>query len=175
MKTLKVASSTITATTLMTMYSYLLSAKKGKDFREPEILAKLIKRLFPGMDNASCRLSGWSAHYLVGLVFVLIYSELWEKTKLKPTLINGLILGGLSGVFGVTVWNLTLKLHPNTPAIDEKRFFGQLLPAHLVFGLFAVIGYRLVRDGYKPLAKRPEPSPDDENADQLIPLTASKY
>lgn len=144
MNIIRILSAAVTGTTMMTLFSYLSSELSGKQFREPVILSKLIKRLtvtpeVPEKNNAK----GWLLHYAVGLMFSALYDRIWQKTQVRATTASGLILGGVSGLAGAGVWKKTFDLHPNPPQISFKKYYMHLLAAHLVFGAFTALGYRL--------------------------------
>jgi hypothetical protein len=141
MKLNKIIPVGITATTFMTLYSYILSEMKEEHFKEPEILGKLLQNLMPAIRKEFAKAAGWEIHYLVGLLFAAIYIYLWQVKKIKPTLQNGLLFGGVSGLIAVTVWKAVLKLHPDPPHLKYKRYYLQLIPAHIVFGIAAVASY----------------------------------
>jgi hypothetical protein len=54
------------------------------------------------------------------------------------------VIGALSGAIAVLIWKATFKVHPLPPWIDFKSYYLQLVPAHMVFAVFATITYRLV-------------------------------
>lgn len=141
MKSKEVLISGITGTTFMTLFSYLVSIAKDENFSEPERLGQLIHNLDPGLNKKEKLLAGWTAHYLVGLMFAAIYVQLWEKKKLKPSLKNNLIIGGISGIMAVGVWKLTFKAHPLPPLLSFNKYYLQLVPAHIVFAIFSGLGY----------------------------------
>jgi hypothetical protein len=131
-------------TTLMTLFSYLVSEAEKKNFSEPEHLGTLMHRLVPGSSKRMTQAAGWGAHYAVGLLFVLAYQELWKGGKIKKSVTNGLILGVLSGALAVLVWKATMKSHPAPPWIDFTKFYIQLVPAHIVFAVCATLTSRLL-------------------------------
>jgi hypothetical protein len=141
--TAAVITGAFTGTSAMTSFSYAASVLHHRDFFEPRLLADLIARLRNQKPSTADTISGWVIHYSVGLLFTSIYNQIWQKTSFKPTLLNGLLLGTISGVFGITGWKIVLLLHPNPPMIVEKRFLPHLLPAHAVFGLFAAAGTKI--------------------------------
>lgn len=143
-KTSATALSGITGTAFMTLLSYLLSVIAKEDFSEPEHLATMIRRL-SSISKDKSRVAGWSAHFGIGLGFAAVYIELWEAGKIKPSVQNGLLLGLASGLLAVAVWKLTLKIHPLPPWINYNKFYLQLVPAHIVFALFATITYKLIQ------------------------------
>jgi hypothetical protein len=137
----KVARAAITGTTLMTAFSYGVSHYQRKQFREPELLNKLLDRL-PGDQSISANNpAGWLIHYGVGMLFTTAYDQRWQRHIGKPTLADGLLLGSISGLVGIGGWMLTLRLHPRPPKTDYTGHYKQLLIAHMIFGVGAVLGY----------------------------------
>lgn len=139
-----IVSAALLGTTVMTLFSYLVAEIQKEKFREPELLATLLRRLVPELSSKYGRIAGWKIHYAVGLVFAIIYARLWEEKRVKPSAKSGLALGALSALPAIAVWRLTFLLHPSPPKIHFKRFYGHLFLAHLVFGAFAAIGYKIV-------------------------------
>ncbi|WP_423146036.1 hypothetical protein [Rubrolithibacter danxiaensis] len=146
MKATPIVSSGLTGTSAMTLFSYIVSENKEKNFKEPEVLAQLLQNMLPQIKKEPTQVAGWSMHYSMGMIFALIYEYLWQERKVKPTIKNGLILGGLSGLAGIMVWKLVFKIHPNPPKLHFNRYYGHLFLAHLVFGTFAAIGHNLVQN-----------------------------
>ncbi len=126
-------------TTFMTLYSYGYSRFRNKQFREPVLLADLIRRGSQGK-SGSGTWKGWLAHYTVGAVFSLTYHQL-IKPKVNLQHLNpeakALAFGGLYGLLGVAGWKATFELHPAPPEISYKEFYAHLVLAHMVFGYFA--------------------------------------
>jgi hypothetical protein len=141
----KILTSAIAGTTAMTLFSYIVSDSKKENFREPEVLAKMIKKLVPQTEKETAQLEGWLTHYGIGLLFCLMYVYLW-KNRIYPTLKSGLLLGAASGGLGIAAWHLTFKAHPNPPFKNLKKYYGHLFLAHLIFGAFAVTGNNLIRE-----------------------------
>jgi uncharacterized membrane protein len=135
----------ISGTTFMTLFSYLVSAAKKENFSEPERLGQLVHNLLPILNKQEKKLTGWTAHYLVGLLFAMAYAELWRKKKIKPNLRYDLLLGAASGLIAVVVWKATFEAHPLPPVFSFNAYYLQLVPAHVVFAVSAGIGYRLLK------------------------------
>jgi hypothetical protein len=131
-------------TTVMTLFSYLVSLVEKENFSEPEHLGTMMHRLVPGSSKQGAQVAGWGAHYAVGLLFVLVYQELWKTGKIKKSIRNGILLGALSGALAVAVWKATIKSHPAPPWIDFTKFYIQLVPAHIVFAVCATLTSRLL-------------------------------
>jgi hypothetical protein len=143
MSILKMTSAAVVGTSAMTLFSYGVSKEKQKQFREPELLGILIRRMFPSVKSDDAFVSGWALHYAVGGLFCIGYDRIWRHKNRKASIANGACLGAISGIIGVCGWHLTLMLHPNPPSIDLKKYYGHLLAAHIVFGVFSALGYRL--------------------------------
>lgn len=146
----KILVSAIIGTSAMTLFSYLVSNSKNKNFREPQILGTLIERLPKPVSKGSNQMTGWGLHYAIGVLFVVCYVILWKQTKARPTIISGTLLGAASGVVGVTGWKLMFGTHPNPPAKKLKPFFGHLILAHIVFGVFSALTHKLISNNKMP-------------------------
>jgi hypothetical protein len=133
----------VAGTTVMTADSALMSRLFGENYREPEHLATMIKRLAPGLSKHAKQIAGWGAHYAMGLVFAALFVELWESKRIKHTLLNGLILGTVSGVLGLLIWKGTFKSHPLPPLLNYDHYYWQRIPAHIVFAITATLTYKL--------------------------------
>ncbi|PKD17013.1 hypothetical protein APR41_06135 [Salegentibacter salinarum] len=132
----------LVATTSMTLFSYLVSNFKSKQFREPELLNSLISRseiieLRPSKNH----FLGWVIHYLIGWFFVVVFSLIWEYTQFSTNIISGAVLGLAAGIIGIFGWKTMFKLNQNPPEIDFSQFYIQLIIAHILFGLSAAIVY----------------------------------
>ena len=145
MQTGKIITSAIIGTTAMTLFSYLISNTENKNYREPEILGKLIRRLPIDASKESSEIAGWCAHYLIGILFVAIYDEILKRKKIEPTLTSGALFGAISGLMGITGWKIMFETHPNPPAKNLKRYFAHLILAHIVFGVFSSVSYKLAK------------------------------
>lgn len=130
----------------MTLFSYAVSNLKNKQYREPEILANLIERLIPSKKKHFSGITGWLAHYAVGILFTMMYHTISQKTKSKPVILAGSLLGTATGLFGILIWKKVLRLHPLPPALDRRDYYRHLFAAHLVFGIFTALGYRVVKN-----------------------------
>jgi hypothetical protein len=141
MKLNKMIWASIAGTTAMTLFSYFISQKKRKNFKEPELLGKLIHRAIPSADKENMQATGWVVHYTAGAVFAAIYYQLLKYTDVKPTVGNGLLVGALSGLPAIAIWYTVLTLHPNPPH-TSNRYYGHLVAAHVVFGAFTFLAYQ---------------------------------
>ena len=143
----KVFFSSILGTTAMTIFSYVVSEVMSDNFREPDVMSFFFKNLSKTFLQYGTYLGylAWAIHYIIGFSFVFIYVKLWDNNTLKPNIVSGIFLGAIAGIFGIIGWYITFKIHPNPPIVNLKNFFIQLFFAHIVFGIFAMIGYNLVK------------------------------
>jgi len=129
----------VSGTSFMTLFSYCVANVQNKQFREPVLLAILIRRLYPRITEKESFYLGWLLHYMVGCTFTAAFNRIWKKTWLSRNIFSGLIPGGICGIIGVAVWESVFRIHPYPPRINLKQYYGQLFIAHLVFGAFAAI------------------------------------
>lgn len=135
----------LVATSVMTLFSYVVSNFKSKQFREPELLNSLISRAeIISLKPSRNHLLGWIIHYLIGWFFVLVFSLIWEFTQFSATIISGAVLGLAAGIIGIFGWKIMFKLNRNPPEIDFSQFYLQLIIAHILFGISAAMVYSLI-------------------------------
>jgi hypothetical protein len=135
----------IMGTNFMTVFSYIVSMLAKEDFSEPGHLSTMIHRLLPAFPKKANHTAGWASHYVMGILFAAVYVELWETGKIKHTIKNGIIMGTLSGALAVLIWKTTFKLHPLPPWINYRRYYIQLVSAHVVYAVFATLTYRIIK------------------------------
>ena len=131
--------SSLTATSAMTLFSYVFSILSGTNLREPHILTQLTSRLLPWQSKKKNILTGWLIHYAVGLLFSEMYILFWENTSLNSKKKAGLIYGGLAGLAAILIWKFTLFVHPFPPAINFGLFSFNLFLGHLIFGIVSAL------------------------------------
>lgn len=141
---LQIALGTILGTSIMTLFSYLISNWLNKQFKEPLLLNILLQRS-KFVDKDISPLSGWILHYAVGAIMVSIYHLIWTYTSINPTILIGSIFGFISGFPAVAVWKAVFTMHSNPPNIDFKAHYMQLIIAHILFGIGAAAGYQIVK------------------------------
>ncbi len=72
MKTGNVLLAAAGGTAAMTIFSYFVSRKKNKDFREPRLLAKMVYRAIPEIKKPQAKVTGWILHCVTGLTFAVL-------------------------------------------------------------------------------------------------------
>lgn len=125
----------IAATSTMTLYSYLVSMGKDENFKEPELLAELSEDFLARPVKHLALPLGWLTHYEVGMGLALALQAYWQKNNTKQSVLNGLLAGAVAGIGGILAWKLAFRLHPRQPVIPYERFYGQLLLAHMIYGV----------------------------------------
>jgi len=121
----------IAGTTIMTAFSYLLSAASGSDYREPRLLATMLRRL--GVKPSYP--AGWLAHFAAGIAWAPVLHWMANRLQAKPRATKVLALGLSSGIAAIFIWKSFFALHPNPPKNKRKAFYAQLVLAHMIFSL----------------------------------------
>ncbi len=143
MQIAKVLISAVLGTTAMTLFSSLFSKSENKSLEQSENLGQLVKRLPINISKKSAKVAGVISHYGIGLGFVSLYDQLWKRHKVEPSVGSGALLGAATGLVGVAAWKTMFESHPNPQPKNLKVFIGQLVLAHVVFGVVSAIAYRV--------------------------------
>jgi hypothetical protein len=135
---------TVAATTLMTIFSYMVSRLRNRQFTEPVLLNRFlcgfgILKEYQLEKNPA----GWIIHYGVGLLFLIGYYLIWSRTSFDPTWQTALVLGAASGLIGIMGWAIVFKIQSVPPNIRVSEYFTQLFVAHVIFALTATAVFRL--------------------------------
>jgi hypothetical protein len=129
----------IGGTAVMTAFIYILSYITQKRLKVVKILGTMLTfQTTPdkGLSESNFAIAtGIIGHYLVGIIFSLIYHWLWSRGIGSPNLITCAVYGFISGVVGIGVWRLFFAIHPNPPAVPLKSYIISILTAHIFFGL----------------------------------------
>jgi hypothetical protein len=136
---------TLAATTLMTIFSYVVSKLRNRQFTEPILLNRFlcgfgILKEYQLKKN----IAGWIIHYIVGLLFLLSYYWIWAKTPLDPTIRTALILGPLSGIVGIVGWSILFRIQSVPANIRVSEYYAQLFVAHVIFAITATTTFTLI-------------------------------
>lgn len=138
----KILLSGIAGTTTMTIYSYLVSRKEREQFREPQLLNRLLYGKEHGkmgpVEKSRQPAAGFLLHYCTGILFSSCYHLFWKEKVKTSVLKNGISYGLSFGILGVSIWKTVFKVHPNPPEIGLNRYLKQLIIAHLIFGMMVV-------------------------------------
>lgn len=135
---------TVAATSLMTAFSYTISEAFRELYKEPLLLQFLITRFNIGIKGTMKVIAGWTLHYFIGLLFVLIFHFLWKSGLFEITWPAGLIYGVIIGVIGIGGWMVMFILSNYKPRIDFKGYYLQLFLAHVIFAMTIVAVYKIM-------------------------------
>ena len=138
MKTKSILLGAAAGTAAMTVFSYFLSGKKDKEFKEPKLLGKMVNRAFPSMEEAPAQIAGWMMHGSMGLIFASVYQWLLENINFRRDVPDDIFIGFVNGIAGVVIWKLVFSVHPDPPKIHFKRFYQHLVLAHIIFSVTAL-------------------------------------
>jgi hypothetical protein len=127
------------ATSIMTAFSYLLSGKENKNYREPELLTFLLENRWPDLQRKQAFPAGWATHYALGIIWAIAHELILENTPLKPNTSSALLLGAFGGLTGIVIWGMLFKSNPQPPKIHYRSFYRQLVLAQLIFSTTVVI------------------------------------
>ena len=136
MHTKSIVTAALTGTSVMTLFSEIVSNLKASNYNEAQILGVLLNRITP-LNKKQAQIAGWVGHYAVGIAFAAVYAAYLNKAKRQPGILNSIAYGALSGLAGAAIWHATFKAHPNPPGVDLKTYYKQLVLAHVVFGITA--------------------------------------
>ncbi len=101
------------------------------------------------------RLMGWMMHFMMGVIFALIYSFLWSVGVGSATWVNGLIFGGVHWLVAGMAMGMIPMMHVGIKSGEVKApglwmtnnggmmAFVAGSIGHLVFGLVVVLIYNL--------------------------------
>jgi hypothetical protein len=138
----KVLFSGASATTAMTLFSFIVSDITGKHYKETDLLKRYLQK--PGMKEDLAAFIAWTAHYTVGELFAMLYHLHWKKKNEAPSAANGALLGACSGVIAILTWKKILQTCPNLKLTNRSDYYRHLLIAHIVFGIVAAGTYRKI-------------------------------
>ncbi len=131
----------IGATSAMTWFSYFVSKKFQKLYKEPVLLCTLFGEFNINLSVGLKRKLGWMLHFLIGFLFVVVYHVVWAKDILSVSLLSALLLGIISGGIGIIGWVFIFKITRYQTPIDFKGYYIQLFFAHIIFALVATLLY----------------------------------
>ena len=150
MNFLKIMIAAFSATNIMTSFSYLISISFKKLFKEPVMLNFILEGAGITLKGRWKKISGWLAHYLIGLAFVLVYEAIWHYTIVPFGFISGIVFGIISGFVGISCWRLIYRLPDSNPHIPSKEYAVQLFFGHVIFAVAVVVAFKIFN--YDPLS-----------------------
>lgn len=139
---LQILTSTIAATSAMTLFSYAVSASVRELYKEPVLLTYILTKFHIEVSLKTKRVLAWILHYIIGAFFVIIYHYLWLYNVAEFSWRIALLFGALSGITGILGWMILFRIISQKPNIDFKGYYMQLFVAHVIFGLVAFLVYK---------------------------------
>ena len=135
----------IVATSVMTAFSYIVANIRNRQFREPELLNIVLSSSdLLRVDLSKKSSVGWILHYLIGLIFVVIFVIFWKLEFIPISIITGGIFGFLAGIIGVLGWKLFFYLSEKPSEVTWNfEYYLQLVVAHILFGISVAVVYLL--------------------------------
>jgi len=141
MEVLKIIIATLIGTTVMTAFSYYISEKFDKLFKEPVLLNYLMVMAGLNLKGNLEKLAGWVLHYFIGLLFVIAYNYIWKLYELSW--LSALYLGIGSGIVGIVSWIIMFSMSSATPKVHFKEYYLQLFFAHIFFAFAVTATYKI--------------------------------
>lgn len=85
---------------------------------------------------------GLVIHFMMGVLFAIIYALIWSFGLGSATWLWGLIFGAIHGIGAIVVIPQAMRMHPRPPEMagGTLAMVGQLM-AHLVYGLVVALVY----------------------------------
>jgi hypothetical protein len=134
--------SAIAATSVMTLFSYVVSESARELYKEPVLLTYLLSSFKIEVSAPTKVFLGWFLHYIIGIAFVIVYHLLWFYDIAEISWLAAFLFGAISGVIGILGWILLFEITPKKPNIDFDGYYKQLFAAHIIFGLVAFVVYK---------------------------------
>ncbi len=145
----KVLLPAIAGTSVMTLFSYLISALEKKNFSEPQLLAAIEKQFIPPALRKLSLPAGWLSHYSIGVLMTLAFDCMWHILNIKAPAKKGLTAGISGGLIAVISWKLLFTKLPCRSHNYYKQFYLQLYVAHFIFAL-VIAATQFATDKYAP-------------------------
>lgn len=137
----------IVATAVMTVLMYM-----GKAMDMPMDMPRMLGLMFTGPDNTSAVYGlGLAVHFMMGILFALIYATLFALFGIAANWIWGAVFGAVHGVIAGMAFGMMPAMHPRmgegevlAPPGPFGSNYGPMVPVgvivlHIIFG--AVVGW----------------------------------
>ena len=133
----KILLPSVVATSLMTLFSYLIAETEKKNFSEPELLAKIEKKKL-AVSKQFALPAGWATHYIIGIIMTLFFDVTWKQLKIKTTLHRGITASVFGGLIAIVSWHILFTALPKHTHNYYMKFYTQLFIAHVLFALIVI-------------------------------------
>ena len=129
----------IAGTALMSLFMNGMEYITGTDMSISSILGTMLTlETQPDgtlSDSKRAQIVGVTVQYLLGIIFTIIYWQLWSNGIGDPRAASIIFLAILSGIAGMVLWKIFLGFHPYPPAIRTNLYQLCLFCAHFIFAL----------------------------------------
>lgn len=140
MELLQVIIAGISGTILMTAFSYIIARIKSQQFKEPKLLNMILRRsTLDQMNPSNNSIIGWVLHFSIGIILMTLFYILHLTFSFNISFLSIFIYGVFAGILSILSWHLMFLISANSLDISLKEFYIQLLIAHILFALGAVI------------------------------------
>lgn len=129
----------VVAVIAMTVFSALYNYFTKDEFREPNLLTQIFKKLFQRTSDRRLFVFGWIAHFLIGYLFLGLYEVAWWWLATPRTLDIAILFGLASGFLGIVGWELMFKVVSFKKEFSYGHYYFHLVLAHIVFSMVAVL------------------------------------
>ena len=144
MELFKIIIAGILSTTFMTVFSHILGKITGHCFNEAQLLNKILKKShYFNADMGKNNFWGWFLHYIIGIVFAFALYIMYYRTGIDWNIPMWSLLGLGLGTIGATGWYIMYYFHPDAPKVNFKAFTFQLLIAHVIFSMVALMAFTI--------------------------------
>ena len=149
MNGLNIILASVVGTSLMTAFMYIMTFLTDRVMKVINILGTMLTfqtTLDGGLSDRPRAISiGIIAHYAIGILFTLCYSQLWSWGVGRPDYQSGIWFGIGSGLVAIAFWYGFFAIHPRPPAIRLKPYLLTLFLAHIVFTFGVIFAYHLLK------------------------------
>ncbi|GAB3168838.1 hypothetical protein [Telluribacter humicola] len=138
----------IVGTALMTLFMYGLTYLTRRTMKVIRILGTMLTSSTTPTGRLSDRplalVVGTLAHFSVGILFSYFFHLLWAMGIGQPDSIHILLFGLGFGLFGIVVWYLYYRFHPNPPKLYLRSYLFCLLLAHIVYASGVILTHHWI-------------------------------
>ena len=93
-------------------------------------------------DEGTANIVGTVVHFLLGIIFAIIYAFLWDSVIGDPTALWGLAFGLVHGIIAVIVMPTMRNMHPRPPEMEMgPLLMAGLIVGHIIFGIVVALVY----------------------------------
>lgn len=105
MKTKKLITAAVAGTATMTLFSYIASRIRKKDFSEPKLLAKAEAEQL-SIPPELAPVAGWGSHLIIGLSWTYLFSFYLKIIDKDPSFKDVLLFGTIGGLSAIGAWKV---------------------------------------------------------------------